>query len=161
SEPAPKRLTTGALAAATSLASCFSRQPSARLPVIVPSGCTASWAPRRREKLPSMPTIVHSPTPGSQAARSAARSSAKAIAPALIRRDAAEARRFRRVAPAVVASISRPRAQRPRHRRARRAGRRSGHASGNRSEEHTSELQSRENLVCRLLLEKKKRYYTT
>src|SRR5690606_18805961 len=30
----------------------------------------------------------------------------------------------------------------------------SGH---NRSEEHTSELQSRENLVCRLLLEKKKK----
>src|SRR5436309_4013018 len=29
----------------------------------------------------------------------------------------------------------------------------------NRSEEHTSELQSRENLVCRLLLEKKKRKY--
>src|SRR5690606_42086595 len=28
--------------------------------------------------------------------------------------------------------------------------------SGGRSEEHTSELQSRENLVCRLLLEKKK-----
>src|SRR5215475_15094592 len=28
--------------------------------------------------------------------------------------------------------------------------------SDNRSEEHTSELQSRENLVCRLLLEKKK-----
>src|SRR5690606_41618547 len=28
--------------------------------------------------------------------------------------------------------------------------------SGSRSEEHTSELQSRENLVCRLLLEKKK-----
>src|SRR5690606_39908861 len=27
---------------------------------------------------------------------------------------------------------------------------------GNRSEEHTSELQSRENLVCRLLLDKKK-----
>src|SRR5690606_40383388 len=27
-----------------------------------------------------------------------------------------------------------------------------------RSEEHTSELQSRENLVCRLLLEKKKRH---
>src|SRR5690606_39703411 len=27
--------------------------------------------------------------------------------------------------------------------------------NGNRSEEHTSELQSRENLVCRLLLEKK------
>src|SRR5690606_41498767 len=31
----------------------------------------------------------------------------------------------------------------------------------NRSEEHTSELQSRENLVCRLLLEKKKQTQTT
>src|SRR5436309_9261202 len=30
--------------------------------------------------------------------------------------------------------------------------------SSSRSEEHTSELQSRENLVCRLLLEKKKNY---
>src|SRR5690606_41476008 len=30
-----------------------------------------------------------------------------------------------------------------------------------RSEEHTSELQSRENLVCRLLLEKKKTPYAT
>src|SRR5690606_42060268 len=30
------------------------------------------------------------------------------------------------------------------------------HVHGLRSEEHTSELQSRENLVCRLLLEKKK-----
>src|SRR2546421_786920 len=29
-----------------------------------------------------------------------------------------------------------------------------------RSEEHTSELQSRSDLVCRLLLEKKKKYYT-
>src|SRR5690606_39577751 len=35
-------------------------------------------------------------------------------------------------------------------------------AQGNpgRSEEHTSELQSRENLVCRLLLEKKKKLQT-
>src|SRR5690606_41818571 len=31
-----------------------------------------------------------------------------------------------------------------------------GEIGGTRSEEHTSELQSRENLVCRLLLEKKK-----
>src|SRR5690606_41394057 len=30
------------------------------------------------------------------------------------------------------------------------------HLFGTRSEEHTSELQSRENLVCRLLVEKKK-----
>src|SRR5215475_7679684 len=36
----------------------------------------------------------------------------------------------------------------------RRAGARA--AAARRSEEHTSELQSRENLVCRLLLEKKK-----
>src|SRR2546430_10678660 len=32
-----------------------------------------------------------------------------------------------------------------------------GTAHGNRSEEHTSELQSQSNLVCRLLLEKKKK----
>src|SRR5207302_11094535 len=32
-----------------------------------------------------------------------------------------------------------------------------GQHGGARSEEHTSELQSRENLVCRLLLEKKKK----
>src|SRR5690606_41498032 len=31
------------------------------------------------------------------------------------------------------------------------------YVAGTRSEEHTSELQSRENLVCRLLLEKKKK----
>src|SRR5690606_40286307 len=31
-------------------------------------------------------------------------------------------------------------------------------ATSTRSEEHTSELQSRENLVCRLLLEKKKKH---
>src|SRR5690606_41865164 len=37
----------------------------------------------------------------------------------------------------------------------RSSARRSRHS---RSEEHTSELQSRENLVCRLLLEKKKTY---
>src|SRR5436309_16132715 len=34
-------------------------------------------------------------------------------------------------------------------------------AHSERSEEHTSELQSRENLVCRLLLEKKKKQKTT
>src|SRR5438046_4799905 len=34
---------------------------------------------------------------------------------------------------------------------------RRGHPGGSRSEEHTSELQSLTNLVCRLLLEKKKR----
>src|SRR2546426_8987784 len=34
-----------------------------------------------------------------------------------------------------------------------------GRAAGDRSEEHTSELQSPCNLVCRLLLEKKKKYH--
>src|SRR5690606_10786190 len=38
----------------------------------------------------------------------------------------------------------------------RKARRRIGMVFQERSEEHTSELQSRENLVCRLLLEKKK-----
>src|SRR5947209_14551342 len=37
------------------------------------------------------------------------------------------------------------------------SGRESGDAEINRSEEHTSELQSRQYLVCRLLLEKKKK----
>src|SRR3712207_8514382 len=41
-------------------------------------------------------------------------------------------------------------------RRPRRAG---GDGRGPRSEEHTSELQSRQYLVCRLLLEKKKNYH--
>src|SRR5436309_10147659 len=38
----------------------------------------------------------------------------------------------------------------------RRPSASSGSATRTRSEEHTSELQSRENLVCRLLLEKQK-----
>src|SRR6266571_6944872 len=41
----------------------------------------------------------------------------------------------------------------------RRAQRRFGQALQPRSEEHTSELQSHVNLVCRLLLEKKKKKY--
>src|SRR5690606_42155259 len=43
------------------------------------------------------------------------------------------------------------------HHRKRQHSRRKGRCGCVRSEEHTSELQSRENLVCRLLLEKKKR----
>src|SRR5690606_40273205 len=39
----------------------------------------------------------------------------------------------------------------------RRGGKGAGRRRQYRSEEHTSELQSRENLVCRLLLEKKKK----
>src|SRR2546428_10305839 len=60
---------------------------------------------------------------------------------------------------------------RPRVPHARRSGGRRGRggrvrqgAGGSRSEEHTSELQSRSDLVCRLLLEKKKnhmRYQST
>src|SRR3712207_8992793 len=41
----------------------------------------------------------------------------------------------------------------------RRAGDPPGRRRGSRSEEHTSELQSRQYIVCRLLLEKKKIYY--
>src|SRR5690606_39974536 len=41
-------------------------------------------------------------------------------------------------------------------RRSSRKGTKPCSASQSRSEEHTSELQSRENIVCRLLLEKKK-----
>src|SRR2546430_8443998 len=40
----------------------------------------------------------------------------------------------------------------------RAAGGRDVRLSGARSEEHTSELQSQSNLVCRLLLEKKKKH---
>src|SRR4029434_11307642 len=46
-----------------------------------------------------------------------------------------------------------PRSGRPRHRRA--GGRLAQRGAGTRSEEHTSELQSHLNLVCRLLLETK------
>src|SRR2546422_7251585 len=42
----------------------------------------------------------------------------------------------------------------------RRRDRRRPHAASGRSEEHTSELQSRLHLVCRLLLEKKKKQKT-
>src|SRR2546427_7712983 len=42
------------------------------------------------------------------------------------------------------------------HPREPSAVRRGAHAVAHRSEEHTSELQSQSNLVCRLLLEKKK-----
>src|SRR2546430_5913506 len=38
----------------------------------------------------------------------------------------------------------------------RSASKKGGRIGGHRSEEHTSELQSQSNLVCRLLLEKKK-----
>src|SRR6266511_6300979 len=48
--------------------------------------------------------------------------------------------------------------RRARSRRRARSGSRTCRPSASRSEEHTSELQSRENLVCRLLLEKKKKY---
>src|SRR3712207_8974667 len=48
-----------------------------------------------------------------------------------------------------------PRAPAPGRSRARRRGRRARARRRTRSEEHTSELQSRQYLVCRLLLEKK------
>src|SRR5689334_24199616 len=54
---------------------------------------------------------------------------------------------------------------RERHGQVGVVGRRRGHAAGDeadqRSEEHTSELQSQFHLVCRLLLEKKKKNINT
>src|SRR3712207_7048892 len=50
-----------------------------------------------------------------------------------------------------------PRPHRAGRHRPRAARRRGRGAPGGRSEEHTSELQSRQYLVCRLLLEKKKK----
>src|SRR5436309_5388856 len=71
-------------------------------------------------------------------------------------------RKHRRQAPRPLArygcSARRPRGRRPAtavHGDLGKAARQSAEAE-QRSEEHTSELQSRENLVCRLLLEKKK-----
>src|SRR2546430_9212904 len=52
---------------------------------------------------------------------------------------------------------SRPPDWLPGARRQARRGHRAQHRPPARSEEHTSELQSQSNLVCRLLLEKKKR----
>src|SRR5258707_9191810 len=68
--------------------------------------------------------------------RSRRQSERRAPAPA---RRAARARAVRRDAPARGQGARRPRSRTP-----------------HRSEEHTSELQSRQYLVCRLLLEKKK-----
>src|SRR5690606_42038969 len=56
---------------------------------------------------------------------------------------------------AAAARVARPAVPRATHRRAARSPQ-IPHRAPTRSEEHTSELQSRENLVCRLLLEKKK-----
>src|SRR2546427_1456487 len=57
--------------------------------------------------------------------------------------------------PATSTTIHRPGSPGPPPRRTRRKGQRA--ATSRRSEEHTSELQSQSNLVCRLLLEKKKK----
>src|SRR5260364_106422 len=48
-----------------------------------------------------------------------------------------------------------------RHRRTAHEGRHGRDRDSHRSEEHTSELQSPDHLVCRLLLEKKKKYIFT
>src|SRR3712207_8624280 len=68
--------------------------------------------------------------------------------------------------PRPAGPLRRPRPRGPRRRlqlvgrdggaAAGRAAPRAGGVAGDRSEEHTSELQSRQYLVCRLLLEKKK-----
>src|SRR5207237_10176409 len=57
----------------------------------------------------------------------------------------------------LVLRCGRSRARHDRYARKQR-GHRPAWSSARRSEEHTSELQSHLNLVCRLLLEKKKKY---
>src|SRR3712207_8996189 len=68
---------------------------------------------------------------------------------------------FRSLRPGLPAHSRRPRAvDQPADVRGVQDGvrfRRHGARAGDRSEEHTSELQSRQYLVCRLLLEKKKK----
>src|SRR5207302_11272012 len=84
-------------------------------------------------------------------------------APFLARGRALPARRGRFPRAPAERRRARRRGAAPAERQARRRDRpgplpfRGAHRSRGRSEEHTSELQSRENLVCRLLLEKKKK----
>src|SRR5690606_39584442 len=85
-------------------------------------------------------TLFRSPRPDARLRQAALRAPAR---PQRLRADRLRARRAARL-------LARPQADRE-----RRPRRHSG-APRPRSEEHTSELQSRENLVCRLLLEKKK-----
>src|SRR2546427_7316431 len=79
------------------------------------------------------------------------------------RTDATEpARRAgRHLRPGPTNTPCRPRPPRPLERRWRGSREPPGPPRWPRSEEHTSELQSQSNLVCRLLLEKKKRQQTT
>src|SRR5690606_3117388 len=100
----------------------------------------------RESRLPAPAGTLRSrtaPTRRSRARRStAARPCAPRSPAALVRRSSPRRARRRRRCRARRRGSARPStAPRPRRRR--------------RSEEHTSELQSRENLVCRLLLEKK------
>src|SRR2546430_5078039 len=69
--------------------------------------------------------------------------------------------RSRRTPPAARARASRAGPSPSTSPRSPRVGRPRGGARRRRSEEHTSELQSQSNLVCRLLLEKKKKYGCT
>src|SRR5690606_39839372 len=74
------------------------------------------------------------------------------ILPAALRSHAEEARRAAEEAAAAAAE-----AEAEALRAQQEAEQAAMDAAAARSEEHTSELQSRENLVCRLLLEKKKK----
>src|SRR2546426_4645592 len=77
----------------------------------------------------------------------------------LLDRDGLEATLQRRVTPNPLVVLAARRG--PDHPDDPPHKRRLEHVGRIRSEEHTSELQSPCNLVCRLLLEKKKRMYTT
>src|SRR3712207_8633999 len=82
--------------------------------------------------------------------------------PTLFRSNAGQGVRDRMTAPRDLACPEpwRRSLARSQRRRAAAASARPTPGKGTRSEEHTSELQSRQYLVCRLLLEKKKNHIT-
>src|SRR2546430_8691629 len=67
---------------------------------------------------------------------------------------------FRSALPPAAAQFAHPLAHRHGHSHGPGRANDRGDAPAGRSEEHTSELQSQSNLVCRLLLEKKKKVST-
>src|SRR2546421_7533630 len=78
----------------------------------------------------------------------------------LFRSQSNPARHCRRMSPSLTATSPPQAVPQPSYNTGGRPAALSPGTARNRSEEHTSELQSRSDLVCRLLLEKKKKYIT-
>src|SRR5579883_3676553 len=125
-------------------------RPGCRLPGLHPRGPRGGRGPRTREDARA-PGDLRGGGRGVSKARSAPREEARE-GPGPEDRDARRARR---------GPGRRPRPPRPDPRPPRGGAQVLPRPRRGRSEEHTSELQSRENLVCRLLLEKKKKNKNT